>query len=64
MALAPDVGTDRVVRRLVERGMAVYEIAHHEQTLEDFYLGLMRKDENRGTPDFDEPQRGSKGESG
>ena len=64
VALAPDVGTDRVVRRLVERGMAVYEIAHHEQTLEDFYLGLMRKDENRGTPDFDEPQRGSKGESG
>src|SRR3989454_3313904 len=38
VALAPDVGTDRVVRRLVEQGMAVYEIARHEQTLEDFYL--------------------------
>ena len=44
VALAPDVGTDRVVRRLVEQGMAVYEIARHEQTLEDFYLGLMRND--------------------
>ena len=44
VALAPDAGTDRVVRRLVERGIAVYEIARHEQTLEDFYLGLMRND--------------------
>src|SRR6266850_1186061 len=34
VALAPDVDTDRVVRRLVEQGMAVYEIARHEQTLE------------------------------
>jgi ABC-2 type transport system ATP-binding protein len=47
VALAPDVGTDRVVRLLVEQGMAVYEIARHEQTLEDFYLGLMRNEENR-----------------
>src|SRR6266700_6229377 len=44
VTLAPEVGTDRVVRRLVEQGMAVYEIARHEQTLEDFYLGLMRND--------------------
>jgi len=49
VALAPDVGTDRVVRRLVEQGMAVYEIARHEQTLEDFYLGLMRRDADRGS---------------
>src|SRR6266404_3686019 len=42
VALAADVGTDQVVRRLVEQGMAVYEIARHEQTLEDFYLGLMK----------------------
>jgi ABC-2 type transport system ATP-binding protein len=47
VALAPDVGTDRVVRRLVEQGMAVYEIARHEQTLEDFYLELMRNEGNR-----------------
>ena len=43
VALAPEVGTDRVVRRLVEQGIAVYEIACHEQTLEDFYLDLVRR---------------------
>ena len=30
-----------VARLLVERGMAVYEIAPVEETLEDFYLSLM-----------------------
>ncbi|PYK97690.1 MAG: ABC transporter ATP-binding protein [Verrucomicrobia bacterium] len=44
VALAPEIGSDRIVRRLVEQGVAVYEIARHEQTLEDFYLGLMRGD--------------------
>ena len=43
VALAPGAGTDEVVRRLVEQGTAVYEIARHEQTLEDFYLDLMRR---------------------
>ena len=47
VALATEAGTDVVVRRLVEQGMAVYEIARHEQTLEDFYLGLMRNDSHR-----------------
>jgi ABC-2 type transport system ATP-binding protein len=47
IALAPGVGTDGIVRRLVEQGMAVYEIAREEQTLEDFYLELMRKDSSR-----------------
>ena len=47
VGLAADVGTDQLVRRLVEQGIAVYEIARHEQTLEDFYLGLMRGDLNR-----------------
>lgn len=47
VALAPGVGTDRVVRRLVEQGTAVYEVARKEQTLEDFYLELMRKDSGR-----------------
>ena len=47
VALASEVDTDVVVRRLVEQGMAVYEIARHEQTLEDFYLGLMRDDSDR-----------------
>ena len=41
IALGPGVGTDQVVRLLVERGMAVYEIAPVEDTLEDFYLSLM-----------------------
>ena len=41
IALQPEVGTDQVVKLLVERGMPVYEIACEEQTLEDFYLGLM-----------------------
>ena len=41
VALSPGVGTDQVVRLLVERGIAVYEVAPLEQTLEDFYLLLM-----------------------
>jgi len=41
IALAQGVGTDQVVKLLVERGMAVHEIACEEQSLEDFYLGLM-----------------------
>jgi len=41
IALSPGVGTDQVVRLLVERGIAVHEIAPLEETLEDFYLSLM-----------------------
>ena len=41
IALSEGVGTDQVVRLLVERGMPVYEIAPVEETLEDFYLSLM-----------------------
>lgn len=41
IALGPGIGTDQVVHLLVERGMAVYEIAPVEDTLEDFYLSLM-----------------------
>jgi ABC-2 type transport system ATP-binding protein len=41
IALSPGVGTDQIVRLLVERGMPVYEIAPVEETLEDFYLSLM-----------------------
>ncbi|HVM48861.1 MAG TPA: ABC transporter ATP-binding protein [Candidatus Acidoferrum sp.] len=41
IALQPEVGTDQVVKLLVERGMPVYEIACEEQRLEDFYLELM-----------------------
>jgi ABC-2 type transport system ATP-binding protein len=42
IALAPGVGTDQVVRNLVERGIAVFEIASEEMTLENFYLELMK----------------------
>ena len=35
--------TNEIVERLVERRMPVFEIAVAEQTLEDFYLALMKK---------------------
>lgn len=40
--LAPGVEADAVVKRLVELGLRVFEIAPEEQTLERFYLSLMR----------------------
>ena len=47
IVLKPDVGTDRVVRLLVEQGLSVFEIAHGEQTLEDFYLLLMEQENKK-----------------
>ena len=41
--LQPGIDTDQVVRRLVEQGMSVYEIAPQEETLESFYLSLMSR---------------------
>lgn len=41
VALAESVETDQVVRRLVEAGIAVFEIAREADTLESFYLSLM-----------------------
>ena len=43
VALAPTVGTEVIVKRLVGEGIAVYEIARPEQTLETFYLELMKR---------------------
>lgn len=40
--LAPGASTDQLVRRLVECGMPVFEIAPEAMTLEAFYLGLMK----------------------
>jgi ABC-2 type transport system ATP-binding protein len=40
---AAGVGTDQLVERLVERGQRVLEIAPEEETLENFYLALMKK---------------------
>jgi ABC-2 type transport system ATP-binding protein len=42
IAPRPQVGTDQIARRLIEAGFALYEIAPHESTLEDFYLDLMK----------------------
>jgi hypothetical protein len=39
------------VKYLVEKGMTVYEIAPVEQTLEDFYLGLMNDSKKRSVGD-------------
>jgi ABC-2 type transport system ATP-binding protein len=41
VALATGISTDQVVRLLVENGMAVYEIAPDQESLEAFYLELM-----------------------
>ena len=43
VALAPGAATHQVVRQLVEQGMAVHEIAAEEQSLESFYLNLMKR---------------------
>jgi ABC-2 type transport system ATP-binding protein len=56
IALADGIGTDQVVRRLVEKGLAIYEIAPVEQTLEGFYLGLMKQE----APSADQRSRESK----
>ena len=42
ITLTDQVSTDQIVRRLVEQGMPVFEIAPVEETLEDFYLSLMK----------------------
>jgi ABC-2 type transport system ATP-binding protein len=42
LALAPGCGVNEVVKRLVEHGFAVHEIRREEQTLEGFYLALMK----------------------
>jgi ABC-2 type transport system ATP-binding protein len=41
VALQNGVGSDRIVRLLVEKGFPVYEIAADHESLEAFYLGLM-----------------------
>jgi ABC-2 type transport system ATP-binding protein len=40
---ADGVGTDQVVERLVQRRQPVFEIAPEEESLENFYLSLMKK---------------------
>ena len=42
ITLADQVSTDQIVKHLVGQGMPLFEIAHVEQTLEDFYLSLKK----------------------
>jgi ABC-2 type transport system ATP-binding protein len=49
ISLRDGIGTDQVVRLLVERGLPVYEIAREQETLENFYLALMNGE--RGSAD-------------
>jgi len=44
--LAEGVGTDQIVRKLVELGMPVFEVTPIEQSLEEFYLTLMKQPES------------------
>ncbi len=48
VSLTPGVGTDRVVKCLVERRMPVFEIAREEESLENFYLTLMSDSREAG----------------
>lgn len=51
LAPAPGVGTDELVRQLVGWGIPVFEIGREQQTLEAFYLGLMRTPGTPPTPE-------------
>ena len=46
--LAAGVATESVVRKLVEQGIAVHEIARETETLESFYLSLMSETKSAG----------------
>ncbi len=48
ISLTPQSGADKVVRCLVKNGISVFEIVPHEQTLEDFYLALMKTEPRPG----------------
>ena len=41
VVLADGIGCDKVVKFLVEQGLAIHEITREEETLEGFYLSLM-----------------------
>jgi len=44
IAPADGAGSDRIAKYLVENGLPVFELARHEETLETFYMSLMRRD--------------------
>jgi ABC-2 type transport system ATP-binding protein len=45
VALKDGAGSDQLIRLLVEKGMTVYEVAAEAETLESFYLSLMKQQE-------------------
>lgn len=45
VALKEGIGSEQVIRLLVEKGMTVYEAAREAETLESFYLNLMKRRE-------------------
>jgi ABC-2 type transport system ATP-binding protein len=49
ISLSEGVGTDEIVRCLVGQNISVFEIAPQQETLEDFYLSLMKPEERPGT---------------
>lgn len=57
VALADGVQSDAVVRHLVGLGIPVYELAHEAETLESFYLGLVR---NPGSESARNPEPGTR----
>ncbi len=59
----PGIGTDQIVKCLVQRDMPVFEIVREERSLEDFYLALMNgggrgvcPSSDLATPNVNEPQ--------
>jgi hypothetical protein len=48
--LAPEALADHIVRHLVGQGMPVFEITPEEQSLENFYLSLMKDSREQPAP--------------
>jgi ABC-2 type transport system ATP-binding protein len=64
ISLAKNVGTDQVVRCLVNHDISVFEISPRQQDLEDFYLSLMKAEKGHLPNDTgSEPQRTSETKS-
>lgn len=64
ISLAKNVGTDQVVRCLVNHDISVFEISPQQQDLEDFYLSLMKAEKEHLPNDTGSgPQRTSETES-
>jgi hypothetical protein len=56
VTLADGIATDKIVKYLVEQGIAVYEVAHEEETLEDVYLSLMTETKNEQESEIRNPK--------